>query len=286
MLNYNLDVSDQSYQRFYTADRTDDPFPFRLSENGYFEAGRNYFTHRDHKPAALYLYTLSGQGSISLKGQTALLSAGSALLIECESEHEYHTVSDEPWRFFWVHFTGDGLRAILPLLSDGLTPLRPEQPIRIRELFEQLDALHDRTDRFVFAYRSAILDELLLHSIRALERQEHTAQRGETDLEPAKAYIRDHLAETVTVEQLAAACNLSKFHFIRLFHRQTGFSPYRYVQINRIDRAKALLISTELSVAEIAAAVGLCSGANFCKVFREMVGITPAVYRREQFRWE
>lgn len=286
MLDYNLDVSENSYQRVYTIGRTENPFSFCLSENGYFEAGSGYYTHRNNKPAALYLYTLSGEGRISWKGQTAALTAGTALLIECGEEHDYRTVSKEPWCFYWAHFTGNGLNGILPLLADRLTPLRVDQPVRIRELFEQLDALHERTDRFAFSYRSSLLDELLSHSVRALEREERGCPRGGNAIEPAKSYIHAHLSEPITVEGLADKCNLSKFHFIRLFRACTGFSPYRYLQINRIDRAKELLISTDLPVSEIAAAVGFSSSSNFGKVFREITGMTPAHYRSEQFRWK
>ncbi len=285
MLDYNLDVSKDSYQRFYTADRTENPFPFCLSESGYFEAGSCYYTRRDYKPAALYLYTLSGEGRISWNGQTVSLAAGTALLIDCEKEHDYRTVSKEPWCFYWAHFAGEGLRSIRPLLTDKLTPLRVDHPMRIRELFEQIDALHERTDRFVFAYRSSLIGELLLHSIRALEREEAGGLHGDSAIEPARSYIHSHLSEPITVEELATLCNLSKYHFIRLFRRYTGFSPYRYLQINRIDRAKELLISTDLSISGIAAAVGFTGVANFGKVFREITGVTPAVYRREQFRW-
>lgn len=286
MLDYNLDVSENSYQRVYTADRTENPFPFCLSENGYFEAGPCYYTHRDNKPAALYLYTLSGEGRISWKGQTACLTPGTALLIECEREHDYRPVSGEPWCFYWAHFTGEGLNGILPMLADRLTPLSVNQPVRIRELFEQLDAMHQRTDRFSFAYRSSLLDELLSHSVRALEQEERGCHRGENAIEPARAYIRTHLSEPITVEELATCCSLSKYHFIRLFRRYTGFSPYHYLQINRIDRAKWLLISTDLLVSEIAVAVGFSDSSNFGKVFREFTGMTPALYRKEQFRWK
>lgn len=285
MLDYCLDLSEKSYMRVYTAHQTDAPFPFCLWENGYFEAGPDYFTRRDGKPAVLYLYTLSGEGSISWRGQTAVLSSGTAVLIGCEEAHAYKTVSDNPWCFYWAHFTGSGLCGVAPFLMDRLTPVQVNQPMQICDIFERLDSLHSRTDRFVFAYRSSLINELLLLSIRCLEQKECGHTVGPDELRPAKDYIRDHLTGEITVDQLAAKCSLSKYHFIRTFHKSTGFSPYRYVQIMRIDRAKELLIFTNRSIGDIAASVGFRSPANFGKVFREITGTTPAAYRKEQFCW-
>ncbi len=285
MLDYCLDISEYSFMRIYTADRTENPFSFCLSESGYFEAGIEYYTLRDKKPVALYLYTVSGKGNIRWKNQSALLSAGSAVLISCEEEHCYQTVSAEPWCFYWAHFTGNGLQGIKPMLMDKLTPVQVDQPMKIRDIFGQIDALHNRTDRFVFAYRSNLIDQLLIYSIRAIEREEGNCAVSHNEILPAKDYIRNHLADPISVEDLARQCNLSKYHFIRIFHRHTGFSPYRYVQITRIDKAKERLIFTDLPISEIAASVGFSSSANFSKVFREITGTSPAAYRREQYRW-
>lgn len=285
MLEYCLDLSEKSYMRVYTTQHAKDPFPYCLWENGYFEANSRYFTRRDQKSALLYIYTLSGEGSLTWRNQTVALTPGTAVLIDCMEPHEYQTVSRKPWCFYWAHFTGSGVVGITPFLLERLTPVSVNLPALVVDIFKELDELYDRTDRFVFAYRSSLIDRLMTHSIRCLE----SCERGQTaeldDLAPAKEYIQSHLSGEITIDELAASCNLSKYHFIRTFHKRTGFSPYRYVQIMRIDRAKQLLIFSNLSIAEIASEVGFGSQANFGKVFREITGTTPAAYRKEQYNW-
>ena len=104
MLDYCLNISDQSYMHVYTPDALASSFPFTLYEEGYFEAGSDYYTIRDGKPMYLLLYTVSGAGTIKVDGKLRQLPAGYAALIDCRAMHEYRTVSKEPWCFHWVHF--------------------------------------------------------------------------------------------------------------------------------------------------------------------------------------
>jgi AraC-like DNA-binding protein len=148
-----------------------------------------------------------------------------------------------------------------------------------------MDAIHDRSDRFALANRSFLIDSLLHMLLLALEKNELGSQMGSSEIVQAIEYIHLHLAEPISVDTLATCCNLSKYHFIRLFDRKTGFTPYHYIQIMRIDKAKKYLVSTDKNISEIAFSVGFGSEANFGKVFRSMTGSTPSAYRKEQFNW-
>jgi AraC family transcriptional regulator len=92
-------------------------------------------------------------------------------------------------------------------------------------------------------------------------------------------YIREHLADEIQLADLAEALQLSQFHFSRLFKQSTGVSPYRYVLQQRIDRAKRLLQTTDLSIMEIALLCGFSSHSHLGKWFRQYTGMTPKVFR-------
>lgn len=96
-------------------------------------------------------------------------------------------------------------------------------------------------------------------------------------------YLSDRIAEPVTLAELAAIARLSPFHFARAFKSATGDPPHRYHTRLRIDRAKEMLERTDLSVTEIAAAVGYDSSQSLARAFREGVGSTPSKWRRD--RW-
>ena len=86
-------------------------------------------------------------------------------------------------------------------------------------------------------------------------------------------------AEPLDVDALAAIACCSPAHFIRSFRSTFGETPYRYLQRRRIERAMALLRTTDLAVQDVCVAVGWTSLATFTRRFREVVGVTPAAYR-------
>lgn len=97
-------------------------------------------------------------------------------------------------------------------------------------------------------------------------------------------YLQDHLAENVPLAQLAASVGLSSGHFARAFKQATGMPPHQYQVALRIERAKAMLRSTALSVTEIAQGVGYGSPQALARIFAREVGMTPSAWRREALR--
>src|SRR5688572_1243423 len=92
--------------------------------------------------------------------------------------------------------------------------------------------------------------------------------------------MRDNLGEPLTVDDLARSAMFSKFHFTRIFQRVTGVSPGRFLSGLRLQRAKELLVSTSLSVADISVLVGYNSVGTFSSRFTRSVGMPPSRYRR------
>jgi AraC-like DNA-binding protein len=92
--------------------------------------------------------------------------------------------------------------------------------------------------------------------------------------------MRENLGEQLTVDDMARAAMFSKFHFTRIFQRATGVSPGRFLSALRLQRAKHLLVSTSLKVADISLRVGYNSVGTFSSRFSRSVGMSPTTYRR------
>ncbi len=86
-------------------------------------------------------------------------------------------------------------------------------------------------------------------------------------------------AEPLSVSDLAAAAGLSSAQFSRQFKRTFGESPHQYLLTRRLERAAALLRTSDWSIAEICFSVGSSSLGSFCTSFRRMFGTTPRAYR-------
>jgi AraC-like DNA-binding protein len=86
-------------------------------------------------------------------------------------------------------------------------------------------------------------------------------------------------AEPLGVDDLARAAGLSRAHFSREFRREFGMSPHAYLLTRRLERAAALLRTTDHSVAEVCLDVGLRSVGSFTTSFKRAYGQTPTAYR-------
>lgn len=100
----------------------------------------------------------------------------------------------------------------------------------------------------------------------------------------AKEFIRAHLHLNVSVAELAASAQLSSSHFIRRFKLATGLAPHQYLNRCRVERAKELLGSADLTIAEVAQEVGFFDQSHLIRHFKYWVGVTPKTYRDSKLR--
>jgi AraC-like DNA-binding protein len=100
--------------------------------------------------------------------------------------------------------------------------------------------------------------------------------------------VEQHLAANIDrrigLGDMAAAAGLSKMHFAAQFRAATGFRPHEYLLFRRIERAKAVMAATEMSLVEVAFSVGFNAQAHFSTVFKRFTGKSPARWRQERQR--
>ncbi len=99
-------------------------------------------------------------------------------------------------------------------------------------------------------------------------------------LKRVMAYVDDHLADDLSLRDLAGIATMSPYHFSRAFKAATGASPLQYVISARINRAQVLLKTTQLTVAQIAFRIGFTDASRFSRHFYNRVGVTPSMFRR------
>jgi AraC family transcriptional regulator len=97
-------------------------------------------------------------------------------------------------------------------------------------------------------------------------------------------YIEQNLDKELTLAELAAVVCMSRWHFARLFKCSTGVPPHRFVIRQRIARARGVLTTPELSIAQVSRLVGFRTPSHFTTVFRRVLGVTPRAYRTAALR--
>jgi AraC-like DNA-binding protein len=95
----------------------------------------------------------------------------------------------------------------------------------------------------------------------------------------ARDAIDRAFAQPLDITNLAQVANVSEAHFIRTFRGTFGETPHRYLQRRRVERAMFKLSETERTITDICFDVGFSSLGTFSRTFREIVGVSPSVYR-------
>jgi AraC family transcriptional regulator len=103
--------------------------------------------------------------------------------------------------------------------------------------------------------------------------------RDELRTRRAVQFIRDNHHLPLSLGDMAAAADLSPFHFLRVFKTATGQTPYRFLTRVRVERACRHLERGELSVTAIAQTCGFATPSRFASAFRAQIGVSPSGYR-------
>ncbi|WP_338551585.1 bifunctional transcriptional activator/DNA repair enzyme AdaA [Paenibacillus sp. KS-LC4] len=126
------------------------------------------------------------------------------------------------------------------------------------------------------------VEQALTAQFRPCKRCKPTGQRlpDEEWISVVTEYIDRHYKNKLTLAALASVCHGTPYHLHRTFKKVTGKTPVDYIQQIRIEKAKALLLSSPKSIAEVGECVGLFNTPYFITLFKQKTGHTPEGYRQ------
>jgi AraC-like DNA-binding protein len=113
-------------------------------------------------------------------------------------------------------------------------------------------------------------------TVETFRRQQRALER----LQPLFDHLGQHYGDPIQVQQAARICGMSESHFMSFFKRATGQSFKSYLNHCRIEQAQTLLATTDRPMSDVGQEMGFCDQSYFGTVFRKLVGMTPAAYRR------
>lgn len=246
---------------------------------GHFQYLPGYCLRRSSLDSFLVMHVTRGGCQVECGGRHYRALEGQVVLLDCYAPHAYHTTGG--WEAEWLHLDGPCARGYFDAILAGGSPVislknsyRFEK--NLRRVYTQF--------RENAPVREALLNNYIVNLLTELLVGREMATPGAQSagiIEDSIVYINDHLAQELTLEQLAAQASLSPFYFSRLFKRETGFSPHQYILAARINNAKFLLHSTGDSVKSICFTVGFTSESSFCTAFKKETGLTPSGYREQ-----
>lgn len=281
----------------------------------YYQTNQNFAIYP--RPRVLFLHLLlyikSGQGTISIGEESYHVTPESLFYIRPGIEHTMEGMPDSTLLMYNIHFNliEDDLHATTPICYPSME--ETQQHLELCDVDPMNDPIYflpARITHFVSAIYEKYFFDILKHSphpglsqqlsvkaamINLLSHlyryQAYAVESGMSPLtveqiEAIIPFIEQHLGDQLTLEQLAEQCAMSIPHFTRCFRKIYQISPIRYLQGQRIERAKYLLIHSTLPIKEIAHTVGYESVHYFTRAFKHHIGLPPAFFRRNSLSCE
>lgn len=241
---------------------------------GHYRCSGEYVVRRQNYDSFLMLYVASGEAWVQRDGRRVGLPEHGFALLDCYLPHAYG--SDTGCELYWVHFDGPAARRYFEIISRRAN-LHPAHFDRARRAISELSARTEKDGQLIDAPEvHRLLTNLLTEFM--MDAGERTSD-GQDIIEEIRNYILENVDRELSLEDLADQARMSPFHFSRQFKRYAGVSPHTYLVNARINTARFYLVSSDLTVKEIAFNCGFSSVSSFCTSFKKNVGSTPMDYR-------
>jgi AraC-like DNA-binding protein len=252
---------------------------------GRFNQAKYHFVERRHGAKEYILIVcLAGSGSCRLGSQDWRLEEGHAIVLPPDVYHRYESDQERPWTIFWVHFIGSAA----PAYMEGIGVTIREPRFWIGDLAVVTDAFEETyryvlsgyADKDLFALSTSfarLLGLCCIHQKSPLPRR----RLAEDRVLQAIRYMRENVERRLTLRHCAQSAGWSAAHFSMAFRRQTNLSPIQFFTRLKMSHACELLKTTDLSMQEIAAGIGLNDPFYFSRLFHRHLRMSPTAYRRE-----
>ena len=226
------------------------------------------------------LYLAEGICRLYENGERRDVPCGSIILFRPHEKQHYAFDHHDQSVSYFMHFTGIGCEHLLASL--GIGDARVTYIGKSRRLEALFDVMLREYTLKQYAYESRCAG-LLLELLSVISREKHVGQSevgrgyGEMIMQ-AEQKIYEQLPN-VSIDALAAEYYLSRSRFSHIFKNVTGTSPLQYVTQMRMQKAKDMLLHTDLPVCRIAQEVGYPDQNYFSRIFRRETGMTPSEFR-------
>lgn len=286
MLIPEIGVHQISERYFFTPSSLAQELFYYPTRCGHYFCDHHYFfghqsdiaQQSDHNNHIMLFLLLDGAMELELSDTKMLATRGQIVLFDCLQPYQYQ--ASDGSEFIWLLFNGLNTRPFYHRIlrsHGGKHVFSTSSYSQVLQLLQSLLNSCASGERMSEAACSQLLHRLLC-LLLLTEPQPQTAENDR--ITQAIRYMNTHLCEPMTVHDVACAVNCSQSHFSREFKAHTGYSPYEYIVLRRIDRAKHMLTATRMTVKEIAYHTGYNSEENFIHSFQKNVGISPTLFRK------
>lgn len=251
-------------------------------EQGIPGLGYNYEVLKN----AVIHYVTKGYGTFKFNGKVYTLKKGDIFILLKGMQVEYVASIDDPWEYYWIGFSGSNANEYLNRTSiTNSCVANCEENSKIPQIILNMCEISK-------TYNPSKSDDILLLKelyslLYALIEEfpkpfEYKDKELHTYIQDALNFINSNYMHSITVQKIADYVNLSRSYLYKMFIKNLGISPQRYLINLRMYKATLLLKSTKLPIGEVASSVGYSDSLLFSKTFSKHFSMSPLNYRNNQ----
>ncbi len=228
------------------------------------------------------LYIAEGMCHACIEGVWHEVEQGGILFYYPGQRQEYFFDPQDKAISYYVHFTGKDCEQTLRRLDlRRFSVLDIGKNPEVESIFAKMIQEHTLKQRAHEEYSASLLLGLLAVIARKNALLQNKISGEHTRyVQRAIRFMYEGIGKELSVSDVCLEIGLSEGYFSRIFRSAVGMSPYAYMTLLRIEKAKDLLLNTDLSISEIGQAVDFCDQSYFSRFFKKRVGISPSAYRK------
>ncbi len=223
------------------------------------------------------LYVIHGECFVWYNDKEYKLESGDYVIYFPHEKQEYRYAGIKETHTYWIHFTGSAVEEIFSdaHLNSGVH-FAPENK-SVQTCFKKIITFHSlqKYELQANAYLLSLICAL------SLGESEKSADEYPQYLIDVIKYINLNWQKQISISLLAEMACLSKSRFLHSFKDNVGMSAYSYMVNIKIEKAKELLLSTDMNISAVAETVGYSDSLYFSRLFKKHVGISPREYRKK-----
>ncbi|MCI9441587.1 MAG: AraC family transcriptional regulator [Ruminococcus sp.] len=238
----------------------------------------------------LFHYVISGCGTLQATDEngtdhTYHIRSNQGFLIVPKQITTYTADEEHPWEYTWIEF--DGMHAKEALMVSGLSINNPvyrsSEKIYSEKLKESMlyIAHHPNETPFNLLSHLYMFIDCLMRS-SASRTTPSSSGMSKYYMEWAFSYIDQNFQNNITIGSIADSCKIHRNYLCKIFREHLGVSPQEFLITYRMNKAVQLLKTTSLSIKDIVNAVGYPNQLHFSRAFKNVYGISPSQWRKEQ----
>ncbi len=231
----------------------------------------------------LFHVVIKGKGVFEANGKEHRIHAGQVFLIRPHTETTYRSDEKDPWAYGWIGCTGYRLDRTLEQM--GFTEDHPVLDVaNASELFQRILNMMNmhKISMSNEMYRTSELLRFfgLVMENRENEHPEMRTYSSDAYAQVAMKYLNANYMKKIRISDLANIIGIERSYLTHIFCEAYQKSPQQYLMQIRMEKARELLLNTELRVSEIAARVGYPDALAFSRTFKKEHGKSPSEYKK------